>query len=137
MASSLINPVLNTFGLSEPLPSLAALAADRERLPVTRHLTQFRDIFLNNDVVVWSSGTGSGKTTQIPQYVAFLSRQAKIRGQIVCTQPRRLAATRVAERAAQEAGCKLGAQVGFQIRGEDQISDKTQLMYVDFPKIIG
>ncbi|KAI1174463.1 P-loop containing nucleoside triphosphate hydrolase protein [Nemania sp. FL0916] len=120
----------NTFELAQPLPTFHALKAGRERLPVTKQLAKFESLFMENDVVVLSGGTGSGKTTQIPQYVAYLSRRHKISGRIACTQPRRLAATRVAERVAQEAGCELGAQVGYQIRGKDKSSEGTRLIYV-------
>lgn len=53
--------------------------------------------------------TGSGKTTQMTQYLAeagFTSR-----GKIGCTQPRRVAAMSVAKRVAEEVGCRLGEDV--------------------------
>ena len=131
MSAGQINSFSNPFGLASPLPTLATLQAERRRLPVSQHLTQFQESFEKNDIVIVSSETGSGKTTQIPQYVAFLARQAKLTGLVACTQPRRLVATRVAERVAQEAGCELGVQVGCQIRGQDLTSGETRLMYVD------
>ncbi|KAK2601693.1 hypothetical protein QQS21_004768 [Conoideocrella luteorostrata] len=126
----------NFFGLTKPLPSFENLRNERAQLPVTRQLAEFKDLFLKNDVLILSSGTGSGKTTQIPPYVAFLSRQGKIVGKIACTQPRRLAVTRVSERVAQEAGCKLGAQVGYRIRGEDRTSGETRLIYMTDGRLV-
>ena len=132
MASRNQADAFNTFGLEQPQPTFAHLKPERERLPVTRYLRQFEDMLLKQDVIIVSSGTGSGKTTQIPQYIAYLGRKLKLRGRIACTQPRRLTATQVARRVAEEAGCQLGAQVGYQIRGEDRTSEETQLMYVHF-----
>ena len=59
--------------------------------------------------------TGSGKTTQIPQYLheAGFTRDGK---KIGCTQPRRVAAMSVAARVAEEMGVKLGNEVGYSIR---------------------
>jgi HrpA-like RNA helicase len=94
---------------------------------VTKKRAEIVRLILNNNVVVLSSGTGSGKTTQVPQYIAHESHKAKMRGKIVCTQPRVLAA-RVAERVAAEAGCKLGTQVGLKVRGKDKTSSETKLV---------
>lgn len=74
--------------------------------------------------------TGSGKTTQITQYLAetgFTSR-----GKIGCTQPRRVAAMSVAKRVAEEFGCRLGQEVGYTIRFEDCTSSETVIKYVVF-----
>ena len=62
--------------------------------------------------------TGSGKTTQIPQYLAEAGWAAGGRC-VACTQPRRVAAQTVALRVAEEVGCRLGAEVGYSIRFED------------------
>ena len=72
--------------------------------------------------------TGSGKTTQIPQYLHEIG-YTKF-GKIGITQPRRVAAMSVAARVAQEVGCKLGHEVGYSIRFEDCSSDRTILKYM-------
>ncbi|CAH0002077.1 unnamed protein product [Clonostachys byssicola] len=94
------------------------------------HLNEFWDAFTKHEVLIVSGGTGSGKTTQIPQFVAYKAQQMNLRGRIVCTQPRDLATVKVAERVAQEAGCELGTQVGYQIHGDDKTSEETRLIYV-------
>ena len=53
--------------------------------------------------------TGSGKTTQMTQYLAEAGYTS--RGKIGCTQPRRVAAMSVAKRVAEEVGCRLGEEV--------------------------
>ena len=50
--------------------------------------------------------------------------------QVACTQPRRIAATSVAERVAEEKNCRLGGEVGYLIRFEDQTSQQTRIKYM-------
>ena len=71
---------------------------------------------------------GSGKTTQITQYLAESGFTA--RGKIGCTQPRRVAAMSVAKRVAEEFGCRLGQEVGYTIRFEDCTSPETLIKYM-------
>ena len=71
--------------------------------------------------------TGSGKTTQIPQFVVesgFLSGKM-----CVCTQPRRVAAMSVARRVAEEMDVNAGEEVGYSIRFEEATGPKTFLKY--------
>lgn len=69
-------------------------------------------------VVIISGETGSGKTTQVPQFILNEYSRSNRPCRILCTQTRRLATTSVAERVAQERGEPLGHTVGFQIRLE-------------------
>ena len=73
--------------------------------------------------------TGSGKTTQVPQYLLELYSERNEPVRIICTQPRRIAAISVAERVANERGEQLGGTVGYQIRLENRMSSKTALMF--------
>ncbi|PSN56761.1 ATP-dependent RNA helicase DHX8 [Blattella germanica] len=82
----------------------------------------------DNQILIVIGETGSGKTTQITQYLAeagFTSR-----GKIGCTQPRRVAAMSVAKRVAEEFGCRLGQEVGYTIRFEDCTSPETVIKYM-------
>lgn len=72
--------------------------------------------------------TGSGKTTQMTQYLAEAGMCE--RGKIGCTQPRRVAAMSVAKRVAEEVGCTLGTDVGYTIRFEDCTSPQTKIKYM-------
>ena len=63
----------------------------------------------DNQVLVVIGETGSGKTTQITQYLAEAGYTT--RGKIGCTQPRRVAAMSVAKRVSEEFGCRLGQEV--------------------------
>ena len=72
--------------------------------------------------------TGSGKTTQMTQYLAEAGYTS--RGKIGCTQPRRVAAMSVSKRVAEEVGCRLGEEVGYAIRFEDCTSADTVIKYM-------
>ncbi|KAJ7448197.1 P-loop containing nucleoside triphosphate hydrolase protein, partial [Mycena galericulata] len=72
-----------------------------------------------NQVMIVVGETGSGKTTQIPQFVAHMD-VPHTKGKLVgCTQPRRMTAMSVAQRVADEMDVKLGDHVGYCIRFED------------------
>lgn len=73
--------------------------------------------------------TGSGKTTQVPQFLLSIGSHTASSA-IAVTQPRRVAAMSVAARVAQELDVELGQQVGYLIRFEDVTSDKTVLKYM-------
>ncbi|KAL1967791.1 hypothetical protein VTN77DRAFT_2480 [Rasamsonia byssochlamydoides] len=107
----------------------ASIEETRKSLPIY----QFRDELIqavhDHQILIIVGETGSGKTTQIPQY---LHEAGYTKGgmKIGCTQPRRVAAMSVAARVAEEMGVKLGHEVGYSIRFEDNTSDKTVLKYM-------
>ncbi|KAG9112308.1 DEAH-box ATP-dependent RNA helicase prp43, partial [Ceratobasidium sp. 392] len=72
--------------------------------------------------------TGSGKTTQIPQFVAYTDIPHARGKLIACTQPRRVAAMSVAKRVAEEMDVQLGKQVGYSIRFEDMTEQGTTFL---------
>jgi len=76
--------------------------------------------------IVLVGETGSGKTTQIPQWCVEFARSTGSRS-VSCTQPRRVAAMSVAQRVSEEMDVALGAEVGYSIRFEDCSSPKTIL----------
>ncbi|SCZ87406.1 BZ3500_MvSof-1268-A1-R1_Chr2-2g04872 [Microbotryum saponariae] len=96
----------------------------RENLPVHQQMSEFLELFNTNQFVVMVGETGSGKTTQIPQYVAYsdLPHLRRPGLPVAFTQPRR-AAARVAKRVADEMDVTLGEQVGYSIRFEDCTSN--------------
>ena len=98
------------------------------QLPVFKHRSRIVQAVIDNQVIVITSDTGSGKTTQIPQYLAASEHFKDQR--IIVTQPRRVAATSVARRVSEEVGCVLGDEVGYAIRFDDTSSSKTMIRYV-------
>lgn len=83
-------------------------------LPISERREEISELIANNQVLILCGETGSGKTTQLPKICLALGRGAK--GQIAHTQPRRLAATSVAQRIADELNQPLGEAVGYKIR---------------------
>ena len=106
------------------------IEADRRSLPIYPYRDDLIKAVEDHQTIVIVGETGSGKTTQIPQYMweAGFAKEENVR--IGCTQPRRVAAMSVATRVSDEVGCKLGNEVGYSIRFEDCTSDKTKVKYM-------
>jgi len=122
----------NPFTLRPHSQRYADILQVRKGLPVHQQMDEFLDMFNKNQFVVMVGETGSGKTTQIPQYVAYsdLPHLRRPHMQVACTQPRRVAAMSVAKRVADEMDVTLGEEVGYSIRFEDATSPKTFLKYM-------
>lgn len=103
--------------------SIRPIRISRESLPVTQHAGDVLVKVERNPVTICMASTGSGKTTQVPQILLddFILRQQGSRCNIVCTQPRRIAAISVAQRVAKERGESLGDTVGYQVRFESKL----------------
>ncbi|GFE54281.1 DEAD-box family helicase [Babesia ovis] len=104
------------------------LLEERCRLPIYSYRHELLSAVRNHPILVVVGETGSGKTTQIPQYLYEVGYGKA--GKIGCTQPRRVAAMSVATRVAQEVNCKLGQEVGYTIRFEDCTSSNTVVKYM-------
>lgn len=103
----------------------------RIQLPVWEYKEKFFKVLSENQVTVLVGETGSGKTTQIPQWcLEWLKTNYSVKKCVACTQPRRVAAMSVAQRVSEEMDCQLGNQVGYSIRFEDCTSHNTVLKYV-------
>ncbi|XP_049850339.1 uncharacterized protein LOC126322528 [Schistocerca gregaria] len=100
----------------------------RESLPVFAFRDQILRAIDSYQILVVVGETGSGKTTQLPQYLYEAGYH--LRGKIGCTQPRRVAAMSVAVRVAKEMNVRLGEEVGYSIRFEDATSDQTKIKYM-------
>ncbi len=105
-----------------------SIMEQREGLPIFKLKEELIRAVYDNQILVVIGETGSGKTTQITQYLAEAGYMA--RGKIGCTQPRRVAAMSVAKRVAEEVGCRLGQEVGYTIRFEDCTSADTKIKYM-------
>ena len=100
----------------------------RFSLPIfTGRTAIIAEVRMKESVIVVGE-TGSGKTTQIPQYL-HEARLTKL-GAIACTQPRRVAAISIAQRVAKEMSVQVGEEVGYTVRFEDVTSAKTRVKYM-------
>ncbi|KAF7535768.1 hypothetical protein G7Z17_g13154 [Cylindrodendrum hubeiense] len=102
----------------------------RRDLPVHKQRHEFLKRYHETQILVFVGETGSGKTTQIPQYVVYDELPQQTGKLIACTQPRRVAAMSVAQRVADEMDVTLGEEVGYSIRFEDMTGPKTMLKYM-------
>ena len=118
----------------DPPPAANAARRQRASLPAS----SARDAILS---AVFDSGaaatvitgdTGSGKTTQAPQFVLERAIADGVGAEtcIIVAQPRRVAAVSIARRVAEERGERVGDVVGYRVRGESRVSDRTRLVFV-------
>ncbi|KAL3119879.1 hypothetical protein niasHT_007007 [Heterodera trifolii] len=107
------------------------LLSERTKLPVWRHRNEFISALGTHRCILLEAETGSGKTTQIPQWcVQWLrTRDPHNKSMVCCTQPRRLATVCVAQRVAEEMDVMLGEEVGYSIRFEEALGHNTLLKY--------
>ncbi|XP_043574073.1 probable ATP-dependent RNA helicase DHX40 isoform X2 [Chiloscyllium plagiosum] len=104
------------------------LGAGSGSLPIHRHRERLVQAVRDHPFLIVTGETGSGKTTQLPQYLyqAGLGQH----GIIGVTQPRRVAAISVALRVAEEMACPPGSRVGYQVRFDDCTSEETAIKYM-------
>lgn len=97
-------------------------------LPITAHVQAIARAIYENPVIVIAGETGSGKTTQLPKIALAMGRGLSAR--IAVTQPRRIAATSVAQRVAKELDVQLGKEVGYKIRFSDRTGPSTYVKFM-------
>lgn len=104
----------------------------RLKLPVVAEEQRIMEAIHDNDIVVLCGSTGSGKTTQVPQFLfeaGYGSRDGPTPGLIGVTQPRRVAAVSMSKRVGQELGDH-SDKVAYQIRFEGTVDPKTAVKFM-------
>ncbi|KAF9595698.1 hypothetical protein IFM89_003440 [Coptis chinensis] len=104
------------------------LSQQRQYLPIFSVREELLQVIRENQVIIVVGETGSGKTTQLTQYL--LEDGYTTNGIIGCTQPRRVAAMSVAKRVSEEMETDLGDKVGYAIRFEDVTGPNTLIKYM-------
>lgn len=130
-----LQPVENTpdrkaFSITATRPD--DIQQSRLELPIVAEEQKIMEAIYNNSTIVIWGATGSGKTTQVPQFLfeaGFGDPGSPNPGMIGITQPRRVAAVSMAKRVSDELG-NLTSKVSYQIRFESSVSDKTAIKFM-------
>ncbi|CDO66422.1 pre-mRNA-splicing factor ATP-dependent RNA helicase PRP16, putative [Plasmodium reichenowi] len=126
--SSIFNIENNNKDKKNTLKDKEELLKLKESLPIYKSKHELLDAIYNNNIIIIVGETGSGKTTQIVQYLYEEGYHRN--GIICCTQPRRVAAVSVAYRVSYEMNVDIGSLVGYTIRFEDNTTKDTKIRYV-------
>ncbi|KAK8053609.1 pre-mRNA-splicing factor ATP-dependent RNA helicase PRP43 [Apiospora saccharicola] len=103
--------------------------AAQSNLPMMQNKDAIIDSIRNNKVTILTSETGSGKTTLTPLFCLEDALNNEDAGMIMCTQPRKLAATSVAKQVARQIGVKVGEEVGYAVRFDKKMTGNTRVLY--------
>ncbi|KAM0914166.1 hypothetical protein ACQ4PT_011705 [Festuca glaucescens] len=128
-AAAAANPSINPWNGRPYSARYFEILEKRRTLPVWQQKDDFLRVLRDNQTLILVGETGSGKTTQIPQFVLEAEGLSN-RSMVACTQPRRVAAMSVSRRVAEEMDVTIGEEVGYSIRFEDCSSHKTVLKYL-------
>lgn len=121
----------NAYAKKQSLTELKRMLNDRAKLPAWQKKDQLVDIINSNKVTLVTGETGSGKSTQIVQFILDdLSAKGNFNSTIICTQPRRISTIGLADRISEERILTVGNEVGYVIRGENKSSKTTRLRFV-------
>ncbi|XP_017450005.1 ATP-dependent RNA helicase TDRD9 isoform X4 [Rattus norvegicus] len=123
-------------GLRSPLAKISNVACIPETtykypdLPINRCKEEVISLIESNSVVIIHGATGSGKSTQLPQYVLDHYTQRSAFCNIVVTQPRKIGASSIARWISKERSWTLGGLVGYQVGLEKTATEDTRLIYM-------
>ncbi|XP_059135527.1 ATP-dependent RNA helicase TDRD9 isoform X1 [Peromyscus eremicus] len=123
-------------GLRSPLAKLSNVTCISETtykypdLPINRCKEEVISLIESNSVVIIHGATGSGKSTQLPQYILDHYTQRSAFCNIVVTQPRKIGASSIARWISKERSWTLGGLVGYQVGLEKIATEDTRLIYM-------
>jgi HrpA-like RNA helicase len=122
------DPNINPWTLQPYSQKYHSIFAKRIQLPVYQFRAALLDCIAANQIVVVEGETGSGKTTQIPQFLVEAGYPIQGESVVACTQPRRVAATSIAQRVSEEMDVALGQEVGYNVRFDMKANDQTTVL---------
>lgn len=102
----------------------------RACLPAWKKQDLIVDMIEKNDVVLITGETGSGKSTQVVQFLLDSMMNVNAGINIICTQPRRISAIGLAERVSEERASTCGDEVGYIIRGVNKTKRTTRIKFM-------
>ncbi|NXE20690.1 TDRD9 helicase, partial [Ardeotis kori] len=115
---------------SSDVTSIPITNNKRVDMPIAKHREEIVSLIENNSVVIVQGATGSGKSTQIPQYILDCCIQRSIYCNIAVTQPRKIGASSIARWISKERSWALGGLVGYQVSLENISTKETRLLYM-------
>ena len=112
-------------------PAYQTMLDERKGLPIYSYRRSILETVNKNPVTVLCAATGAGKSTNAPLFLLEEALESGIgeKVNIICTQPRRVAAISVAERVSEQMNEKIGGSIGYHIRMESKKSKHTKLMF--------
>ena len=125
--------ILRAWRQKQSDPAQTSILAARQRLPAWTVRERLVEAVNRNQITIISGATGSGKSTQSPQFILddMIQRNLGAIANIVCTQPRRVSALGLADRVSEERGSAVGDEVGYAIRGDTkQTHGRTRLVFM-------
>ncbi|CAL5971190.1 ATP-dependent_RNA helicase [Hexamita inflata] len=104
----------------------------RQQLPIYQNKQQLMDAINENQVIILTAQTGTGKSSNLPQIIVEYSKKCRI----MITQPRKIAAISLATRVAQESGFKLKQAVGYTVKGKAEYCEDTIILFCTIGTIV-
>ena len=95
-------------------------------LPIHRHRRKIEETVRNSRVTILMAETGSGKSTQVPQYLHHMEPDSVL----VCTQPRKIAAVSLASHVAKQMGTHVGGLVGYKVGSQSKVTKNTKIIFM-------
>lgn len=121
----------NTYNNKLNSKELLQQISKRQNLPAWQKRQELVTVINSNKVTLVTGETGSGKSTQIVQFILDeLNAKGNFESKIMCTQPRRISTIGLAERITEERVDKVGNETGYIIRGENRTTAKTRISFV-------
>ena len=129
--TSLGSKLSREFGINISTPAYQAMLKERKELPIWSYRESILETVKKNPVTVLCASTGAGKSTNAPLFLLEEALESGLgdKANIICTQPRRVAAISVAERVSDQMNEKIGGSVGYHIRMESKKSKHTKLTF--------
>uniref|UniRef100_UPI00398E9638 ATP-dependent RNA helicase TDRD9 isoform X3 n=1 Tax=Pristiophorus japonicus TaxID=55135 RepID=UPI00398E9638 len=120
-------PILPTL---KTITNVEVAAYSNPELPITKYRELLVNLIENNSVIIVQGATGSGKSTQLPQYILEYYLKKPAFCNIVVTQPRKIGAISIARWICKERRLSIGGLVGYQVGLEKEAGTDTQLTYM-------